>query len=175
MSDKVNLISRCFPHPFVSCLVALSWVMLASSYTVQSFVMAAILAIIIPKLVGSFIQKAPNIRWGLAIKLILIVLWDIIISNIKVARIVMGSMDKLQPKWFRVPLETEHELVNALLAMIITTTPGTVSAGIDQERRDILVHALSSEDEQADIADMKQRYEALLMQIFNVDKPSKGE
>lgn len=39
------------------------------------------------------------------------------------------------------PLETEHEQVNSLLAMIITTTPGTVSAGIDQERGDILVHS----------------------------------
>jgi multisubunit Na+/H+ antiporter MnhE subunit len=30
--------------------------------------------------------------------------------------------------------------------MIITTTPGTVSAGIDQERGDILVHALSTDN-----------------------------
>lgn len=167
--QKRNLFTRCFPHPFIAFLVAFAWIILAGSYSVQSFVMAGLLALIIPHLTHPFMAKAPKIRWLLAIKLIFIVLWDIIVSNFKVAKIVLGSMDNLQPKWFRVPLECDHELVNALLAMIITTTPGTVSAGIDQEKHDILVHALSSDDEQADIADMKQRYEALLIQIFNVD------
>ncbi|MDO4222492.1 MAG: Na+/H+ antiporter subunit E [Acinetobacter sp.] len=168
---------RWFPHPFVSVLVALTWIILAASYSVQSIVMASILAIVIPRMVRPFVGRTQKIRWGLAVKLIAIVMWDILVSNIKIARLVLGSLDQLQPKWYRVPLESEHEQVNALLAMIITTTPGTVSAGIDQERRDILVHALSSDDEQADIQDMKQRYEALLMQIFDVqvDGNEQGE
>ncbi len=37
--------------------------------------------------------------------------------------------------------------------MIITTTPGTVSAGIDQERGDILVHSLSTENTESDVQD----------------------
>jgi multicomponent K+:H+ antiporter subunit E len=58
--------------------------------------------------------------------------------------------------------------VNTLLAMIITTTPGTVSAGIDQERGDILVHALSSDNTELDIQDIKKRYETPLIEIFDV-------
>lgn len=50
--------------------------------------------------------------------------------------------------------------------MIITTTPGTVSAGIDQERGDILVHSLSTENTESDVQDIKQRYEAPLMEIL---------
>ena len=68
------------------------------------------------------------------------------------------------------PLETEHEQVNVLLALIITTTPGTVTAGIDQDRGDILVHALSSDDTEIDIQDIKNRYEKSLMTIFNVER-----
>jgi multicomponent K+:H+ antiporter subunit E len=86
---------------------------------------------------------------------------------------VLGPIDHLQPKWYRVPLETEHEEVNTLLAMIITTTPGTVSAGIDQERGDILVHALSSDNAELDIQEIKNRYETPLLEIFNV-KPMQG-
>ncbi len=81
---------------------------------------------------------------------------------------VLGPMDQLHPRWYRVPLETEHEEVNTLLAMIITTTPGTVSAGIDQERGDILVHALSSDDTELDIQEIKKRYEIPLLEIFDV-------
>ena len=100
-------------------------------------------------------------------RLFWVVVWDIIVANIKVTILVLGPTKNLHPKWFRVPLDTEHEEVNTLLAMIITTTPGTVSAGIDQDRGDILVHALSTDDEEAEIETIKQRYEQPLIKIFN--------
>jgi len=78
------------------------------------------------------------------------------------------SKQSLWDKWLRVPLETQHEEVNTLLAMIITTTPGTVSAGIDQDRGDILVHALNTNDINEEILLIKVRYEKPLMNIFGV-------
>ncbi|OJU68394.1 MAG: pesticidal protein Cry1Ba, partial [Acinetobacter sp. 39-4] len=127
-----------------------------------------ILAVAIARLVSPLIARTPHIHWLPAIKLVFVVLWDIVISNFRVAKMVLGPMDQLHPKWYRVPLETEHEQVNTLLAMIITTTPGTVSAGIDQERGDILVHALSSDNTELDIQDIKKRYETPLIEIFDV-------
>ena len=165
---KVSMLERWLPHPFVSCLVFLSWLMLAHSVALTDMLMALLLAISIPKVVRPFIAKTPDIHWIPAIKLFFVVLWDIIISNLRVAKMVLGPIQQLQPKWYRVPLETEHEQVNILLAMIITTTPGTVSAGIDQERGDILVHALNTDDVDVDIQDIKQRYEVPLLEIFDV-------
>ena len=95
------------------------------------------------------------------------------ISNIRVAKLVLGPTDRMQPKWFRVPLETQHEQVNSILAMIITTTPGTVTAGIDQDRGDILVHALNTTDESVDIQDIKNRYEKPLIEIFDAQSGEK--
>ena len=95
------------------------------------------------------------------------------ICNIRVAKLVLGPTDRMQPKWFRVPLETQHEQVNSILAMIITTTPGTVTAGIDQDRGDILVHALNTTDESVDIQDIKNRYEKPLIEIFGAQSGEK--
>ena len=53
-----------------------------------------------------------------------------------------------------------------LLAAVITTTPGTVSCVVDEERREILVHALDCDDVAAAAAQMKLRYERPLMEIF---------
>lgn len=170
MTTKTSLIDRLLPHPFVSVIVALSWLMLSHSAEVYDIFVALLLGLVIPKLVQPFIVRTPNIHWDRAIKLILVVLWDIILSNIKVAIQVLGPTDRLHPKWYRVPLDTDHEQVNSLLAMIITTTPGTVSAGIDQERGDILVHALSTDDPEADIQEIKRRYEAPLIEIFHVQQ-----
>lgn len=166
-APKHHLFFRIFPHPFVALIVMISWLMLQHSFSLGNILLAIILGWGIPKLMQRFIGYTPNIHFGEAVKLFFVVLWDIIICNLRVAKMVLGPADQLHPKWFRVPLETNHEQVNSLLAMIITTTPGTVSAGIDQERGDILVHSLNTVDEQVDIDDIKQRYEQSLMRIFD--------
>lgn len=172
--QKISFVDRCFPHPLVSVLCGLSWIMLAQSLDAATLVMALLLAFIIPKLISSFIDRTPNINWIEAFKLFFVVVWDIILCNINVAKLVLGPTKNLHPKWFRVPLDTEHEEVNSLLAMIITTTPGTVTAGIDQDRSDILVHALSTDDIENEIKTIKARYEQPLMRIFGVKTGDKS-
>lgn len=167
--QKTSFWENWLPHPFVSVMVALSWIMLTHSLDAATLLMALLLGILIPRLVQPFISRTPDINWGLALKLFFVVLWDIIICNIKVAKLVLGPTRNLHPKWFRVPLETQHEQVNVLLALIITTTPGTVTAGIDDARGDILVHALSTDDSDTDILEIKNRYEKVLMAIFAVE------
>ena len=168
MTQQTTFYHRVLPHPFVSLIVVCSWMMLAHSAAPVDIFTGLLLGLIIPKLIQPFIVHTPNIQWMQAIKLFFVVLYDIIISNLRVAKQDLGPTKNLHPKWYRVPLDTDHEHVNTLLAMIITTTPGTVSAGIDQERGDILVHALSSDDPESEILDIKQRYEQPLITIFNV-------
>lgn len=162
-----TLFFKIVPHPLVSVIVGLSWLMLQHSASFGNVLLAVILGLAIPKMMQRFVVRTPNLDWGEAFKLFFVVLWDIIVSNIKVAKLVLGSSKNLKPKWYRVPLETNHNQVNSLLAMIITTTPGTVSAGIDLDRGDILVHSLNTDDTQADIDDIKQRYEQPLIRIFH--------
>lgn len=162
-----TLFFKIVPHPLVSVIVGLSWLMLQHSASFGNVLLAVILGLAIPKMMQRFVVRTPNLDWGEAFKLFFVVLWDIIVSNIKVAKLVLGSSKNLKPKWYRVPLETNHNQVNSLLAMIITTTPGTVSAGIDLDRGDILVHSLNTEDAQADIDEIKQRYEQPLIRIFH--------
>lgn len=158
---------RIFPHPLVSCIVFIAWLMLNHSVSLGNLLLALILAILIPKIMQAFITRTPELDWVTAFKLFFVVLYDIIISNFKVAKLVLGPSHQLHPAWYRVPLDSNHDHVNTLLAMIITTTPGTVSAGIDLQRGDILVHSLSSLDTEADIAEIKARYEQPLIQIFH--------
>lgn len=158
---------RLIPHCFISAIVAGTWLVLAHQLDTYNIVVACLLGLIIPKVTDPFLAHVPQVRWQGTIQLFFTVLWDIIISNFVVAKLVLGSKENLSPKWFRVPLDTQNEQVNALLAMIITTTPGTVSAGIDQERGDILVHALSTQNPDIDIQMIKNRYEKPLIHIFN--------
>ena len=71
-----------------------------------------------------------------------------------------------QPAWVPIALDVQDPVAIALLATIITTTPGTVSCVIDEPRRRILVHALDCSDPAAMAAEIKQRYERPLKEIL---------
>jgi multicomponent K+:H+ antiporter subunit E len=79
---------------------------------------------------------------------------------------VLDPRSQPRPAWVTVPLDTQHQLVMTLLATIITTTPGTVSCVVDEERREIVVHALDCDDPEAMAQQIKARYEAPLRRIL---------
>ena len=53
-----------------------------------------------------------------------------------------------------------------MLAGTISLTPGTVSSDGSADGRFLLVHALDVPDPEAEIARIKQRYEARLQRVF---------
>ena len=157
-------------HPWLSALLALTWLLLQRSVEPVHLLSAALIGLILPRLLHSFLPPAAPIRIKPALRLTRYVLWDILMSNITVARLVLGSNSQLRPAWVPVPLDLTHPTAISLFATIITTTPGTVSCTIDEDRRIILVHALDCADAVQMAADMKARYEVLLMAIFE-NKP----
>jgi multicomponent K+:H+ antiporter subunit E len=103
---------------------------------------------------------------GRVLRFTALVLWDIVVANMAVARIVLDPRARPQPAWVPVPLVLRDPTAISLLATIITTTPGTVSCVIDDQRGEILVHALDCSDPAAMAAQIKQRYETPLQEIF---------
>jgi multicomponent K+:H+ antiporter subunit E len=163
-------------HPVLSVLLGVSWLALSHSLALFHLLSAALIGLLVPRLLHGFLLNVGIVRWGPVLGLVRVVLWDIVMSNITVAKLVLGPLERMQPAWLPVPLACDHAHVNALFASIITTTPGTVSCVVDESRRVIWVHALNCDAAQAMIDDMKTRYEAPLMQIFGVQPtPATGE
>lgn len=155
-------------HPLLSLLLAVSWLALSNSMALVHILSAALIGLIVPMLLRGFLKPGDSIHWPSAIRLVGVVLWDIVMSNITVARLVLGSMTTPKPLWIAVHLDTRHPKVNALFASIITTTPGTVSCVVDEVQNVIWVHALNGDDPQAMALDMKHRYEAPLIKALCV-------
>jgi len=156
------------PHPALSLVLALVWLLLQQSVAPAHLLSAAVLALAVPRLLHGFIGDSVRPRSPRTmVHLAGVVLWDIVMSNITVARIVLNPKSKPQPAWVEVPLEAEHPTAVALLATIITMTPGTVSCVIDERRNSILVHALDCSDAAEMAAQIKQRYERPLRRIFD--------
>ena len=87
-------------------------------------------------------------------------------SNIEVARRILGPESALRPGFVRVPIVLTDPQAIATLAGIITMTPGTLTCAVAPDGRSLLVHALHLEDADALVAEIKSRYEQPLMEIF---------
>ena len=158
---------RWFPHPTLSVFMLLLWLLLANSVSVGQVLLGSILAWLIPWFAQGFWPEVLRIRKPLLlVKFVLVVLWDIVIANLILAVRILGPMQKLQPAFMRVPLDIEQEFTITLFASTISLTPGTVSADLNMEERYLLVHSLHVTDIDAAIAELKQRYEAPLKEVF---------
>ncbi len=166
------------PTPFRSILLFLVWLLLNDSVSAGHLILGAVLAIVIPLVIAPFRKPQPLImRPGLALKQLMIVLWDILTANIEVAFKILGPTKRLRPGFIKVPLDLDQDLPITMLASTVSLTPGTVSAevypipeslpkGQGPEQRFLLIHVLDLDDEQELINTIKSRYEAPLKEIF---------
>ena len=95
-------------------------------------------------------------------------LLDIVKSNTAVARVVLGLTGgrPVTPGFMGVPLDMRDPHGLAMLAVILTSTPGTVWVEYDEATRHLTLHVLDLQDEARWIETIKQRYERPLMEIF---------
>lgn len=167
--------ARWFGHPWLSVLLAVSWLLLQHTLAPVHLISAVLIGLVVPRLLHDFLPAMAPVRLVPAVRLMGVVLWDIVLSNFVVARLVLGPVSRPQPAWVTVPLALSHPTAISLLASIITTTPGTVSCTVDEQRRIILVHALDCSDPAQMAADIKARYERPLLAIYEHTPKQTGD
>jgi len=156
-----------FPHPLLSLTLLSLWLLLQNTVSAGHLVLGSFLAIAIPFYTRRYWPEPAIVhRPGLALRFAGVVLWDILVANLRVARLVLGPRALIRPTFVHVPLDAEGEFAVSVLANVVSLTPGTVSASLDADRRHLLVHALSEEDPEALVYQIKARYETPIKEIF---------
>jgi len=162
------MLRRIFPHPVLSVTLVILWMLLVNRFALGSLVMAVILAIAIPLMTAAWWPDRPRIARPLAlIPYMSLVLWDVIVANIQVAKIVLFMpSDQIRSAFITVPIDLDSPEAITLLAGTITMTPGTLTADIASDGKSLLIHSLHAPDPDAVRDDIKTRYEARLKRIF---------
>lgn len=159
--------NRWLPQPLFSLSLWLVWLLLANSLAPGQILLGGLLALALPLFTARFWPDRPRPRRPLQIlAYILVLLWDITVANLTVARLILHPTRKLRPAFIRLPLDLGNDFAIVVLANTISLTPGTVSADLSPDRRSLLIHVLDVEDERAIIARIKHRYERPLQEIF---------
>jgi len=156
------------PHPFVTLLLAVVWILLQNEVSAGMVVFGIILGIVISRGTSIWWPNTPkSFRLDKMVTYSVMVIWDILVANIQVAWIVLTVPNaKLKPAWIVVPLELRQPEAITVLAGTITLTPGTVSADLSDEGHSLLVHVLHTDDPDAVRDDIVNRYQSRLKEIF---------
>jgi multicomponent K+:H+ antiporter subunit E len=149
-------------------VLAAAWVLAFNRLSLAVLAGAVLLAIAVPLATARFWPEYPHrVRYGAALHFAALFAWDVLVANVRVAALVLGPRRNLRPALFEVPLDVRDPFVIALLAAVVSLTPGTVSADHDPVRGTLLVHGLAVHDADHEVRRIKTRYERALRAVFD--------
>jgi len=152
----------------MSIVLMVIWLVLWQSAAPLPLITGILLATLLPQTLV-ILDEPPSRakRPGVIIRLFFVVLYDIAVSNLKVARIVLAGREGSIPTGFvNIPLELRDRYGLAVLAAIITATPGTFWAAYNRRTNVLTIHVFELLDEETSRQTIKNRYESPLREIF---------
>ncbi|WP_113451662.1 Na+/H+ antiporter subunit E [Rhizobium sp. SYY.PMSO] len=155
------------PYPLLALSLILMWLLL-NGFTLGQLVLGIIVAVFASWGMASLRPEKPRLRkWYLLPKLFFRVVFDILKSNVHVAWIILrGQSRTATPGFVVLELRVRDQISLALLAVILTSTPGSAWLEYDSNDNTVLLHVLDLENEAQWRDTVANRYENLLMEIF---------
>lgn len=155
------------PHPILSLGLFLASLLLSGSAAPPSLVLGVVMAIAAPQIMRALGNEPVRVRRPMSIlRLAGLVFVDVIRSNVAVSHIILGRRADRVSGFIHVPLDLKDRYGLAVLAIILTSTPGTLWVEYEPRTGLLLLHVLDLVDEETWIHLIKDRYERRLMEIF---------
>ncbi len=159
---------RILPHPLLTLLLVLVWMVL-TSFSPGQLILGSVVAVFAGRAFAALTPDRTRLRRpDLILRLVLIVAADIARSNVAVAQLILtgGRHGQRHSGFVHIPLDLREPNGLATLALIVTATPGTAWLDYDPDSGELLLHVFDLVDEAGWIDLVKNRYEALLLEIF---------
>ncbi len=134
--------------PFVwNLLLGLIWVALTGTFTAANLLIGVVLGYLILAFAGSTVGAEGYAgRVWKRIGFLLFYLWELLLSNLRVARDVIRPRSRANPAIVAIPVDGLAPTQITLLANLITMTPGTLSIDTSDDQRTLYIHAMFVED-----------------------------
>jgi multicomponent K+:H+ antiporter subunit E len=152
----------------MSLVVLGAWLVLNQSLAAGHLLLGALLAVGLGALFGRL--RPPRLRLRnrhTVARLFLTVAGDIVRSNLALVRIILGGRTgKVTSGFVAIPLQLTDPYGLAVLACIITATPGTIWMSYRSAQGVLLIHVFDLVDEAEWVTTITERYERPLREIF---------
>lgn len=148
-------------------LLGLVWAVLTGEFTLLNLAIGLVLG----ALVMGFVQResgSPHylVKMRQIAGLGLFFLWELILSNLRVAYDVVTPHHHMRPGIVAIPLDAKTDAEITLLANLITLTPGTLSLVVSAERHVLYVHSMYIEDVETTRRRIKDGFERRVLEVL---------
>ena len=161
------MIQRILPYPLMTLALLFFWLTI-NKFSLGHLLLGTAVSLFACWSLAALRPHKPTIKsWTAVIKLIGLTFVDIIASNIAVVRVIL-----FQPQHHRtaafvtVPLDLKHPMGLAVLSIVLTATPGSAWLEYNSSQGTLLIHVLENQSQSDWVSTIKNRYEKLLMEIF---------
>ncbi|MGM0845877.1 MAG: Na+/H+ antiporter subunit E [Bacillota bacterium] len=146
--------------------LAFLWMFLQVSFTSTSFIIGYILGLIVTFAFRRFFSSRFYMERIVAvIKLILLFLKELILSNIEVVKTLLKPKLDIEPGIFALPTELKQNWEITLLANLISLTPGTLVMDVSYDNKILYIHTLDIPDVDKAVNDIKNTFEKAILEV----------
>jgi multicomponent Na+:H+ antiporter subunit E len=151
----------------INILLALAWGAVTGSFAEVNLLFGFILGTIALYIIREQVGTVRYLRrvWQV-VSLALLFVYELVLSAVRVATIVLRPKIDLQPGIIAYPLTVDRDFEITMLANLITLTPGTLSVDVSDDRKTLYVHCIDVPDKQATIDDIKNGFERKILEAF---------
>ncbi|MEM6382546.1 MAG: Na+/H+ antiporter subunit E [Pseudomonadota bacterium] len=152
----------------INVLLTVAWLFVTGSFSVINAVFGFVLGLgslyLIREQIGTigYVRRVQKLT-----ALALSFLYELLMSALRVFKLVLTpDLSVLRPGFVAYPLSLDRDFEIALLANLITLTPGTLSVDVSDDRRTLYVHAIHVPDPQEMIDSIADGFERKILEAF---------
>lgn len=151
----------------LNILLALAWAALTGDFSASSLLSGFAIGFLLI-LFSQRIMSGPNyIRkvWRI-LELLVFLLYEILVSNVRVAIDVLRPTASLRPGIIAVPLDAQTDVEITLLVNLVMLTPGTLAIDVTSDRRELYLHTMNADDPAMVRAQIKDGFERRVLGVL---------
>lgn len=154
----------------INILIMLAWMLFYNSYTGLDMVVGFLLGTAVIRGVTSLRQEYFYMkRVRAALKLGLVILQELIAGNLFVMRVVLSPKMNIQSGTIAVPTRLKLDIEKALLGLMMSLTPGTMTIEFSSDERYFYIHTLDATDRENAIWRAQNVYEQTILEVTRPD------
>ncbi len=148
-------------------IFAAVWIFITGTFTMPNLALGFVSGSVSLYVIRDHIGAAPYLyRMGRILSLVRLFLYELMMSGIAVAALVLRPNMNLKSGIFAYETELTKDSHITLLANLITLTPGTLTVDVSDNKRVLYIHAVDCSDIDATRASIRNGFERKIMEAF---------
>lgn len=151
----------------LNLLIALAWLGMTAEFTALNLFAGYVLGYfalwIAPRPLGSgrYFRKV-----GQSAEFIIFFAVEVTVATVRIAYEIVTPTHYMKPAIVAIPLDTRSKLETAVLASLITLTPGSFSIEISADEKTLYVHTMYLESPESFREEIKEKFEKRVMNLL---------